>query len=259
MVRKFPAADVLSVEQRDAGTAPPPDSRAAPARPTSRDADRAQMLREAFELMDDGQTGPALQAMQDAVVGASPERIRELEALCRSSRRSELPELMAQTRIRVALEAGRGRTFHVRFATPYESAALGAALERRAAVLLAKEYGGHIVADWPAATEEYGEVRPDSRRLVADASLATAMISTRIRFDPRLKQDRAERRRLIAQREELSRFVARVLALKGYTDEAALAESGDPNSQGTPATDPERQPAEPSRADEESPPHTKEP
>lgn len=217
-VRRFRAETVARVER-----SAPPDVPAAPPPVEATDApDQAlldQTLRESFELLDDGDLDAALRAMQSAVVRASPAALRQLEVRTRALRGVALDELLADTRLRATLpdDAGRPGTFTLRFATPYESAALGRQLESRQTEALRRVYADRSIEEWAAHRAEYTELRPDAQRMVADARLAAAIIAARAKFDPRSKDDRAARKRLLDLRDDLTRFISAVTALPGYT------------------------------------------
>jgi len=118
----------------------------------------------------------------------------------------------------LASRAGRGRGFRLRSATKYERAALGRVLARQADILLAREHDGRTVADWASQLADYGELKPDARRLVADASRAGALLAARLRFDLALKDKRAETARLTRLRADLAHLAGWVASLPGYMD-----------------------------------------
>jgi len=182
------------------------------------ESDQEQILREAFELLDDGAPAAALRALQMAVLDAPPDVLPRLEVLCRAARGAALDEVLAATRVRVADLADRGRTFRIDHATPYERAALGRILADDLNARLATRYDDRAVIDWAAAPRDYTELRPDTRQLVGDAARAAALISARLRFDPALRDDKGARVNLIETRQNVGRLAAHCLALRGYTE-----------------------------------------
>lgn len=219
VVRSFPAGSVRRVERNNQLT-PPETGRTPQVESNAARVDLDQVMREGFLLLDMQDQAAALRALQSAVLAAGSTGIQELEQLCMIERGIRLDELLAQLRIDAAIRAGRERSFRIRFATGYESAALGRELERRTDVLLSTVNGDRPLRDWPGHEDEYKEFREDSRETVENASLAAAYLSARIKFDPRLKRDLVLRRRLIAEQAALVRFGAHVLALPGYTGDA---------------------------------------
>lgn len=214
-VRTFARALVARVErstQRSAETRPG-DVHAA-AEP---DEDYEQMLREGFELLDDGMPQAALRALQYVVLRAPPPALERLNEQCRAARGRPLDELLAATRMQVAETGSAGRAFKLLYVTPYESAALGRMLQRVQDARLAGQYGGRSVAEWADHAAEYSSVGPESRALVADAARAGAAISARLRLDPGLRGERTERAHLVKLRGDLARLAAHILALPGYT------------------------------------------
>jgi len=254
VLRMFPAALVARVELTAATTAPAvaDDDAPADAGEARSSADLLQMVREGFELLDDEDWLAALRALQRAVLAARPAQLAELEELARQARGAALDDLLAQTRLRVAGQADGGRTFRLSFVTPYERAALGRRLAAEQAAMLETTFDGRPLADWLTHAEEYTEVRPDARRLVAAAGRCAAVIKARLRHDPVLAGERAERQRLTELHDALTRLAARVLALRGYTappeGNAAPAEAEPgPTSQParTPSAPPEPQESRP--------------
>ncbi len=218
LVRTFAAATVARVERTGRCDRPPVDARPASA-PSSRVAvDYEQVLREAFELLGDGDLSAALKALQMAAQEASPETLARLSAQCRRERGVPLDELLATLRVQLAARVGRGRGFKLEAATPYERAALARVLQRQADELLARTHQERTVADWAAQRTEYRELQPDARRLVADAARAAALISARLRFDPALQKRSAENVRLAQLHQQLTDLASRVMALSGYQD-----------------------------------------
>ncbi len=182
------------------------------------DADAVQMLREAFELLDDNELAAALRAMQRAVLRAPPARQGRLDEQCRVARGVPLPDLLAETRLREALLRGG---FAIKFTTEYERPALSRLMERRCGELLEKQYQGRTLAQWAERPAEYRELHNDTREMVSDARLVAGMLGARVRWDARLTHDWRERQRIIKLRDALAKFVAHVTALRGYTDPPA--------------------------------------
>jgi hypothetical protein len=217
MVQTFLRAQIVRIERTgrvDTPPAPPgPSAGAGRVRP-----DRAQMLREAFELFDDGAPGAAVRAMQRGVVGASEVELGELDALTRRLRGIPLDTLLATARVYVAGRAGHGRGFRLRFATRYEQRALAAVLADQAAVLLGREHLGKTVAQWAVDWREYAALHDGARRLVADAVRAAGLISARLRYDEQLRQDRAETARWTRLRRDLTDAAAHIGSMTGYLE-----------------------------------------
>lgn len=179
--------------------------------------DYAQMLREGFELLDDGDSPSALRAIQRAVLRAPTAQLKALEELCQTARGVPLDVLLAGTRLRLASAANRGRALKLKYATPYERIALARLLIQEQDGLLARRYAGRTVAEWTAHRDDYTALAADARELVADASRAAAIIAIRLRFDHQLAADRRTRVRSIELRADLARLAAHILALPGYT------------------------------------------
>jgi len=179
--------------------------------------DFEQMLREAFELVDDGDLPAALRALRRIVERAPSELLERLNEQTKAARRLALDDFLAATRMRAALAGRAGRPFHLKFVTRFESEALGKRLETLQHRLLKTSYHDRTIESWAANRGDYGHLQPDARCMVHDARLAAAVINARLRFDPRLKQDRPEHRRLNALRDDLVRLTARVSALPGFT------------------------------------------
>jgi phage gp36-like protein len=186
------------------------------------------MLREAFELIDDGEPAAAVRALQRIVNRASPARLEQLSAQSLAAREQPLDELIARTRLKEALHGRHGRLFQMKVVTRYESAALGRLLERRQKELLEKRYAGRTIAQWAADRDAYERLRPDAPRMTNDARLAAAVIGARLRWEPRLTKDRAARRDLAVFRVELTRFIAHVINIPGYTSLGVVDDPNDP-------------------------------
>jgi hypothetical protein len=217
-VRTFAAADVARVE-RTAVDRPPfdtvDDDSAAPEEQSGARDDFEQMIREAFELLDDGDAPAALRALQRVVVRAPAAELERLSQQVRTARRVGLDELLAQTRIAAILKAGNG--LRVRYATAFEARALSAALERLQDEALGRTFSERSIVRWVRAVDDYKDLQPDTREMVEAARVAAGAIGGRLKYDGRLRVDRLERERLSTLRADLARFVAKVTAMKGYT------------------------------------------
>jgi hypothetical protein len=227
-VKTFPIELVARVERT--ALQPALATRPATVRADEPSADYEQMLREAYELLDDNDPLAALRALQRVVLGAPPGLLAELEQECRTVRGTALDELLARTRVQAAGLAQGGRAFQLRYATPYESGALGRVLAEAQETRLARTYDGRNLTEWAAAPADYTAVRADTRALVADASRAAALISARLRWDRSLKDARAERARLVDLHSALARLARHLLALPGYT-EGPGGSAADPATQ----------------------------
>jgi hypothetical protein len=216
LVRSFP---MPQVERLDRATAERSESRPTEdARPPQAVApDFEQMLREAYELVEDDDRPAALRALGRIVTHAPDDVLEQLDRQVRAAHGQPLDEFLADTRIRVALEGRHGRLFDLNYATPFEADALGKRLEQLHARLLGTAYHGRTIKAWAGQRDEYAELQPDARHMITDARRAAAVLGARLRFDPRLKKDRAERRRLLALRADLARFTAKVSAMPGFT------------------------------------------
>lgn len=190
-----------------------------------------QMLREAFELLDDADESAAMRALQRAVLAASPSGLAELERQCQEARGVTLARLMADTRVHVALAADDGQTLRIPYATPYERDALAARLLELERDHGQRRYSGRTLAEWVVHRREYTEVSAEARALARDAGVAAAVIGARLRYDPQLKTDGDERVRLIHLRAELGRLAARVRSLRGFTAPDAEARLAEPARQ----------------------------
>ncbi len=223
IVRSFALSAVKSVtpDLPSAASLPVPESplaeRAAPAEPKRASSSHEQILREAFELLDDGDSAAALRALQRLVTRAEATELPLLEAQCHRARGVNLDDLLADARVRAALRDG-GDGFSLRFATPYEGAALGRRLEALQSERLAAEFDGQRLTDWVAKPESYDVLQPDAPRLVASARELAAIIGARLRFDARIDAGREERARLSALRDSLTRLVTQVRDLEGFTN-----------------------------------------
>jgi len=223
---RFGAASVVRVERSDQ-TAPPTvrASQAAEAEPAE---DYEQMLREAFELLDQADLSAALRAMQRVAGGAQEAVLARLDAFTRSTRDLPLPELVARTRYAEAMADGGGRVFKLGFVTPYEREAMARILAARQAAYLSKRHLGRSIAEWAADREAYTELHPAARNMVADARMAAGIIGERLRIDPILRENRIDRRDLVALRTSLTRFVAHVSSMGGFSALSATESPDDP-------------------------------
>jgi hypothetical protein len=225
-VKTFPIELVARVERT--GLRPAEATRPATVLAEEPSADYEQMLREAYELLDDNDPLAALRALQRVVLGAPPALLVDLEHECRTVRGTALDELLARTRVQAAGLAQGGRAFQLRYATPYESGALGRVLAEAQETRLSRSYDGRNLTEWAAAPADYTAVRADTRALVADASRAAAVISARLRWDGSLKDARAERARLVDLHSALARLARHLLALPGYTEGTGGDSADDP-------------------------------
>lgn len=206
------AAGRADIVYSPGGSGQPPSQKAAAA-----PADFDQMMREAYELIDDEDPGAAVRALQYLVKRAPPSTLAELSARVRADRGVSLAELLAETRLRHAITTGAQGTMHLRVVTRYEAEAMGRVAERRLENLRRLRYHGRTVFDWADEREAYTTLQPDARRMVEDARLAAALSGVRLKHDPRLKKARKERLRLIRQKAALARFAAHVAAMRGFT------------------------------------------
>jgi hypothetical protein len=156
----------------------------------------AQILREAYELLDDEDLTAALRALQKLVQRAEPEILAELSAACKRDRGTDLAHLVAQLRLKQARQQAGDEPFMLRFATRYESAALGDLLQREYEQLLAERFDGRSIRGWADSPEDYERLSRDSRPLVLTARRAAGLISSRLRVDNDLRQRPQERRAL---------------------------------------------------------------
>lgn len=179
--------------------------------------DYQQMLREALELLDDGDIAAALRAAQRSVSGATPAQLEDWSRECLATRGLPLADLVADLRIRKALLTRSDKVFELPFATPFEADALGRRLEALERQRLAAVYDGLSVRQWARQPGDYAALRADSAQLVYDAQLAAGVIAARLRFDPRLRSDRLLRRDETLLRDDLVRLAAQVRTLPGFS------------------------------------------
>ena len=215
VVRHIAAAQVNRVERtgrRDVAPCPPAPEFDAP-EPIN---DRPQMLREAYELLDDGDFEAATRALHMAVSGASAEVLSDLDQRCRAARGLPLGELLATARVYVATRTAGGRGFRLARPTRYERPALARVLSRQTDLLLERQYDQRTLKQWLADGASVTELRPDARRLVADLTRAAALIKARLRYDRALRRNRDETLRLTRLQTRLSRWAAQVYSRPGY-------------------------------------------
>jgi hypothetical protein len=228
VVRRFPLSRVKSIEK---GPLPDePRAKAAPAsvEPAAKDMpDVAQMLREAFELLDDGDQPAALRAMQKSVTQATPEALVELERYTRGARGRELADLMAATRIALAALGRAQHGFDIRGATAYEMPALGVMLEGAQVDALREEVAGRSLAAWAGSPLQFSDLTPDARVLVEKTRRAAAIIAVRLRIDPRVRQAGSPRAGLVKLRDELAVLATHVSSLPGFTALSAVPTPDD--------------------------------
>lgn len=237
MVRRFARSSVQRLERTSIDTPPDvsDDATTAQKNDAGRWSDRQaeQVLREAFELLDDRDDDAAVRVMQKLVLDAGAERLKALDELCRATRGAALDELLASTRLRGAMNGREGKLFDLRYVTPFESAAMGALLEKLLNDNAAATFHGRSVESWAADPAAYDTLQPDAPAMVRAARLATAAASARLRFDARLKKDSAERARLIVLRDELTRLSAHVRGMVGFTQLGVRDDESDPTLQET--------------------------
>ena len=217
MVERFSRKRVVRIELGE-GAFPVAGQRAAAMRSDgSAGPDFEQMLREAYELIDDGDLTAARRALQRVVQGAPDDVLKLLDTHSRTQRGASLADLVAQTRMQAALARGGTTPLDLKTPTRYESAALGQRLEQLYTRILAAQYDGRTLEAWAAEWDSYDTLRPDARRLAVDARLAAAAIGARVRYDPALADDPDARRALAALHSDLVQLIAHVRALPGFT------------------------------------------
>lgn len=252
-VRRFPRALVERLE-RSTATRPVAESAAADTPQVAIDPPSHSsrgLLEVAFRQLDSGEYKEALKGLALAVRQADEPQRAELERLCRAARDESLPDLIARLRLETGLTPGRTRLLRITHVSSYEAAALGRLLERRAAELLQQAYAGRSIENWATGIERYTRLQPDARAMVEDARLAAAMIGIRLRYDPRVKDDRSTRSSLARLQGQLARFTAEVSHIEGFTsigtiddptDPAFAAAQGLARSSSQPASAPSQQP-----------------
>jgi len=227
-VRRFPLAQIKSIEKAPlTSEADRPHPSPADQTPPVEDRDAAQMLREAFELLNDGDNPAALRAMQKAVTSAGNDSLAALERQTRIERGRSLPELMAATRVALA---GGNRALHgfdIRGATAYELPALGLMLEGLQSDALHAQIGGRPLGAWAAAPDLYTELTPEARVLVERTRRAAAIVAARLRIDPRVRATGPARAALVKLRDDLTALAGHVSTLEGFTALSAVPTADD--------------------------------
>jgi hypothetical protein len=216
-VRTFPAARVLRVERTAFARPDSARARRDEPEPATSTPDYSQMLREAYELVDDGDLLAGLRALQRVVTGAPGSVLRHLDRQVKDARGIGLDEFIASTRIRAALEGGRGRLFDLKPPTRYETRALAQQLARLRFHLVKTRYHGRFLESWARNRDDYTELHPDARHMVADVRLAAAVISARLRYTTHVELSCMDRGELASLRDDLMRFAAKVSAMPGFT------------------------------------------
>ncbi|MGE3180274.1 MAG: hypothetical protein AB7N71_01485 [Phycisphaerae bacterium] len=176
-----------------------------------------QMIREAFELLDDRDPRSALRAMQRVARRAPEESIKKIEAFCKKHRGLEFAELLADTRIECAEMRADGGAPRISYVTRYEAPALCTRLVARYQKHLARKFDGKTVAHWSETPGAYSQLTPDSKDLVDAARRAAGLIGIQLKHDKALWESRDERRALIELRKGLTRLVATITSITGYT------------------------------------------
>ena len=211
--RSFPVSQVLKIEKgRDLPAAKRPE----PAK-SAADPRFEQMLREAFELLDDNDLAPALRAMQRAVTQAPAEQIESLDQLARAARHTPLAELLAQTRIMCAERDARRKAFEIKTSTPLELEVLGRLLEALQGDAMRETFAEKSLAAWAETPDTYETLQPDAPMMVERVRRAAAILQCRLRFDPRMKGTGRTRASLVRMRDQLTEFAAKVSAMRGFT------------------------------------------
>ncbi|MFO0839718.1 MAG: hypothetical protein U1D55_14480 [Phycisphaerae bacterium] len=224
-VRRFAVEEVVGLERTET-LEPEPQAETPAERAT--DADFPQMLREAFELLNDGESPSAMRVLQRVVERVDPTTLPELDALTVKSRGMPLAELMAHTRMSLALvDEDRGK-LRIPYVTQYEAEALGRRLEERRQILIETTYAGRTLDAWCVDPQAFEKLHPSAAPLVRDARLAAAIIGARLKHDPRLERDAPQRRKLYDQQAALMRLSAHVAALPGFTRLSAREDADDP-------------------------------
>jgi len=227
MVRRFPAADVAGLRETAVRVAPATldDVRA---KNSSGSDDYEQMLREAFELVDDRDLGSALLALQRVVRDASADVLAQLDRQTRTARGRSLADFVADVRIRRAVEDAPRKLFDLRVPTRYEAAALSMRLQTMISDAMGREFDGRPLAEWIERPAEYQHVGAEARAIVHQARLAGAMIGARLKLDRTRRESRDQRARLARMRGKLTRLAAHVGSLPGYTELPAAQDKDDP-------------------------------
>lgn len=253
VVRRYAPADVARIERdqgepiaipaiasappaddsppRAAGEPPPPDDVEARAHdripegvsePDGSGAPRASdawnsVATAAFEALRRDDVARALRDFQRIALRGPREARALVEDRLKLERDADLAGTLAELRVRAALVHGRGRSLRIDFATELEKPALARLLEHRADELLNQRFGGHALRDWAHDPGAYERLTPDAQAMVAAARVAGGLLHARLRFDPRFRDDRAERLRLRRLADALARFAATVARMTGFT------------------------------------------
>ncbi len=229
LVRSFAADRVRRVERADLPVPRPrkiQPQRTKERRPALEDREHfEQMLREAYELLDDGDRSAAVRALQRLVLRAPPQLRATLAEQCRKDRGVGLAELLAATRLQHAIATSRGRIPRIRFATDYEAAPLADLLIELEQSHLTRIVDGRSIDAWSDDPGSYDTLTEQTPALVHSARFAAAMMSIRMRLDPGIAADPESRQALHHRRVRLSRFVSAVRRLPGFT--ALRAENAD--------------------------------
>lgn len=215
-VRQFPTASVLRVDRNDERI------EELDAEPTTRPAALSpgqlrQILREAFELLEDKDRPAAMRALQKLVQRAEPETLATLEISCVREHGIGIAELLADLRLQEARRRAGDEPVQIRGATRYEAPALARLLEREYETLVNREVNGRSVKSWSREPQRYDKLTPTAHELVETARHAAALIGARLRFDHELRKQPQQRRALLDLRDDLARLAALVSALPGYT------------------------------------------
>lgn len=226
-VRTFPAELIARVE-RSARIHPPADEKLVTEK--RREPDYEQMLREAFELADDGDLAAALAALR-RVVRAGPETLATLDHRTRGTHGTPLDKWMAGLRMQLALTSDPPSLRLLRDPTPFEARALADRLQSLENELLSRRFGPRDLFAWARNHAAYQALQPDARSLVDAARLAAGLLSMRLRFDPALREDRAARAMIVSLRGDLVRLGAHVRSLPGYTGLGYQADDNDPTTE----------------------------
>lgn len=227
IVRRFPSGQVTGL--RKTAQRVPPESLDEPDTADLRGSDDyEQMLREAFELVDDHDLTAALLALQLVVREAPADVLAQLDRETQAERHKGLADFLADVRIRRAIEQESDKLFDLRSPTRYESAALSGRLQAMIAEAMATIIDGRPLAEWIERPEEYERVGKQAREIVHEARLASAMIAARLRLERLRGESRDQRARMGQMRSALTRLAAHVRRLPGYTELPSGADVDDP-------------------------------
>jgi hypothetical protein len=227
MVRRFPAGEVAGLRETPVRVAPETLKDQRP-ETTGGSNDFEQMLREAFELVDDRDLGSALLALQRVVRDASADVLVRLDRQTQAARGRPLADFVADVRIQRAVADSPRKLFDLRAPTRYESAALSMRLQAMIADVMGCRFGGRPLAEWIEHPTEYTRVGIEARAIVHQARLAGAMIGARLKLDRMRNESRAQRARMARTRGQLTRLAAHVSGLPGYTELPTTGGTDDP-------------------------------